>query len=133
LFARAAVLVDFGSLPSCPRAAEARALLAALRGAGVCPVGLAFGTDAVEQLARELDLPVLAKFRAQYERQAPAPAARPTPEPAPAGPGPAPAAEAARPPAASTGLMQGQPVRSGQQVYAQGRDLIVTATVGAGA
>src|SRR5690606_38475564 len=133
LFARAAVLVDFGSLPRCPGPAEARALLAALRGAGVCPVGLAFGTDAVEQLARELDVPVLAKFRAQYERPGAAgPAPEPAPAPAAAVPEPPPAAVPARAPAA-TGLMHGQPVRSGQQVYAQGRDLIVTATVGAGA
>jgi septum site-determining protein MinC len=30
-------------------------------------------------------------------------------------------------------LMQQQPVRSGQRVYARSRDLVVTATVGAGA
>jgi septum site-determining protein MinC len=130
LFARAAVLVDFGSLPRCPETGEARALLAALRGAGVCPVGLAFGTDAVEQLARELELPVLAKFRAQYERSG---AVQAAPEPPPPAPEPVPAAAPPRQQPAATGLMQGQPVRSGQQVYAKGRDLIVTATVGAGA
>ena len=134
LFARAAVLVDFGSLSSCPSETEARALIAALRAAGVCPVALGFGTDAVDSLARTLDLPVLAKFRAQYERSGEAPAA-----PAPAAPAPEPvappAAVAAPAPtrASAIGLMQRQPVRSGQQVYAQGRDLVVTATVGAGA
>lgn len=136
LFARAAVVVDFGSLSQCPQPAEARALLEELRAAGVCPVGLAFGTDAVEQLARTLDLPVLAKFRAQYERPAAVEAvAAPTPAPAPAPaaavPDPAPARPS--PAGGATGLMQRQPIRSGQQVYAQGRDLIVTATVGAGA
>lgn len=137
LFARAAVLVDFGSLPECPEPAEARRLMAALREAGVCPVGLAFGTDAMERLAQALELPVLAKFRAQYERAAPAAveaaAAAPVPPPAPE---PAPAAAvvaAARPSGPATGLLQHQPVRSGQQVYAKGRDLVVTATVGAGA
>jgi len=138
LFARAAVVVDFGSLSRCPEPAEARALLQALADAGVCPVGIGFGTDAVEQLARTLGLPVLAKFRAQYERPAAVDTeAAPAPEPLlataaavvePPAPPPRPAA-----PGSATGLMQRQPVRSGQQVYAQGRDLIVLTTVGAGA
>ena len=132
LFARAAVVVDFGSLPRCPEQAEARALMDALREAGVCPVGLAFGTDAVERLAVALGLPVLAKFRAQYERPAAVEAVEPAP-PALAAAAPETPAPRPAPPAGGTGLMQRQPVRSGQQVYAQGRDLIVTATVGAGA
>lgn len=134
LFERAAVVVDFGGLSACPSAAEARALLEALRGAGVLPVALAYGTSAVEALSREVGLPLLAKFRASYERGGeaaePAPAAR-APEPAPAAaPAPAPAAPAARP---EPGLVHLHPVRSGQQVYAQDRDLTVCATVGAGA
>lgn len=131
LFERAAVVVDFGGLSQCPGAAETRALLEALRGAGVLPVALAYGTSAIEALSREVGLPLLAKFRASYEREgeaapAPAPAAR-APEPAPV---PAPAAPATR---AEPGLVHLHPVRSGQQVYAQERDLTVCATVGAGA
>ena len=131
LFERAAVVVDFGGLSQCPGAAETRALLEALRGAGVLPVALAYGTSAIEALSRDVGLPLLAKFRASYEREgeaapAPAPAAR-APEPAPA---PAPAAPAPR---AEPGLVHLHPVRSGQQVYAQERDLTVCATVGAGA
>jgi septum site-determining protein MinC len=67
LFARAAVVVDFGGLAKTPDPATARALLDALRDAGVLPVALAYGTSANEALARELGLPLLAKFRAQYE------------------------------------------------------------------
>ncbi|KFN45699.1 hypothetical protein N790_09570, partial [Arenimonas malthae CC-JY-1] len=77
LFERAAVVVDFGGLSQCPGAAETRALLEALRGAGVLPVALAYGTSAIEALSREVGLPLLAKFRASYEREgeaAPAPA-----------------------------------------------------------
>ncbi|HET6603385.1 MAG TPA: septum site-determining protein MinC [Xanthomonadaceae bacterium] len=137
LFARAPVVVDFGSLSACPDAATARTLLDALRDAGVLPVGLAFGAAAVEALAVELSLPVLARFRAQYER----PPAAQAPDEAPAHPEAQVEAQVqeahdasapGRPPA--TGALQhAQPVRSGQQVYAHGRDLIVTATVGAGA
>lgn len=131
LFAHAAVVLDFGGLSSCPDADSTRALIAALRQAGVLPVALAYGTSAVEALAREIDLPLLAKFRAAYERDgqpdAPAPPPRrPAPEPAPAAPAPASSRN-------EPGLLHALPVRSGQQVYAQDRDLTVCAMVGAGA
>lgn len=134
LFARAAVVVDFGGLSQCPEAAQTRELLEALRGAGVLPVALAYGTSAVEALSQEVGLPLLAKFRASYERDGELPAA-PSPAPAPAArapeaPAPAPAAPAARP---EPGLVHLHPVRSGQQVYAQDRDLTLCAAVGAGA
>ncbi len=131
LFARAAVIVDFGGLSACPDADTTRALLDALREAGVLPVALAYGTSDIERLAEAVGLPLLAKFRAQYERvggEAPPPAAAPAParEPEPARPAA---------PARTDGIGQvhTSPVRSGQQVYAQGRDLTVMATVGAGA
>lgn len=139
LFARAAVVIDFGGLSACPGAAEAKALVEALRGAGVMPVALAYGTSAMETLAQDIGLPLLAKFRAQYERAEgdavspppPAPAAAPArakaSEPAPAAAKPATAANA------SPGLVQRTPVRSGQQVYADNRDLTVLSAVGAGA
>ncbi len=134
LFGRAAVIVDFGGLTRTPEPDTARALIDGLRDAGVLPVALAYGTREIEQLAEQLGLPLLAKFRAQYESgTASAPAAQP-PAPArserPAEPAtPAPAkATPARP-----GLLQKTPVRSGQQLYAENRDLTVINTVGAGA
>ena len=135
LFARAAVVVDFGGLSRCPDAAEARALVDALRGAGVLPVALAYGTSAIEALAQDIGLPLLAKFRASYERDGEAEAAPRRADPAPAAAAaPAPAATPAAPPVrGEPGLMHVHPVRSGQQVYAQDRDLTVCATVGAGA
>jgi septum site-determining protein MinC len=138
LFARAAVVVDFGGLSKTPDAATAQALIDALRRAGVLPVALAYGTSAIEALAQEIGLPLLAKFRAQYEpvattnamedlQEAPV-ATRITSTPPPAEP----AVPVARP-AGNPGLIHTAPVRSGQQIYAQGRDLTVCATVGAGA
>lgn len=133
LFARAAVVVDFGGLSRCPEADQARAVVQALQGAGVIPVALAYGTSAIEALAVEIGLPLLAKFRASYERDGdaePAPPARKaTAEPAVAAAAPA----AAPAPRGEPGLVHLHPVRSGQQVYAQERDLTVCATVGAGA
>lgn len=136
LFARAAVVVDFGGLARTPDAATARALIEGLREAGVFPVALAYGTAETERLSEALGLPLLAKFRASYERAdgtmpEPEPASQPRRESAAS-----PAAPAAPAPAASTpspGLIQATPVRSGQQVYADNRDLTVLTTVGAGA
>jgi septum site-determining protein MinC len=133
LFARGAVVVDFGGLPALPDVATARTLLDALRDAGALPVALAWGSAENEQLAVELGLPLLARFRAQYEpvggAQAPEAAVAAPPAPAPAER--APAAEPAR--GGGPGPVQTTAVRSGQQVYADNRDLTVLAAVGAGA
>jgi len=142
LFARAAVVVDFGGLPGTPALADARALVDALRDAGVIPVALAWGSNDNEQLAVQLGLPLLAKFRAQYEPVAGAtnPAAAPERAAAVDASGsrtavqPAPAKVAqATVATGQPGLVQTAPVRSGQQVYADNRDLTVLAAVGAGA
>lgn len=138
LFARAAVVIDFGGLTQAPDVDTSRQLIEGLREAGVLPVALAYGTSEIERLSEQLGLPLLAKFRASYERDggdaepappAPAPRARPeAPKPAT----PAPAAPAASGPGAP-GLIHSTPVRSGQQVYAANRDLSVLANIGAGA
>ncbi len=135
LFERAAVIVDFGGLPGTPDVATARALLVALRDAGVIPVALAWGSGDNERLAVELGLPLLAKFRAQYEPAADASvggASAPTvgaEAPPTKKAAPAPAAK----PAADIGMVHTAPIRSGQQIYADQRDLTVLGTVGAGA
>ncbi|MEN1958097.1 septum site-determining protein MinC [Luteimonas changyuni] len=136
LFARGAVVLDFGGLAAIPDPATARALLAALREAGALPVALAWGNSENEQLAAELGLPLLARFRAQYEPLGgPAPAAEPEPAPRQrAVPDrPEPAAPAAASQGGGPGVVQTTAVRSGQQVYADNRDLTVLAAVGAGA
>jgi len=136
LFGRAPVIIDFGGLAQMPDVATARALLEGLRGAGVLPVGLSYGTRETEQLAEQLGLPLLAKFRAQYEPVAAAPAAAPPParkESAVAEAAPAKAAKSTAAASTSPGLVQKTPVRSGQQLYAEHRDLTVLSTVGAGA
>ena len=135
LFARAAVVLDFGGLAQLPDLPTAQALINGLRQAGVLPVALAYGTSQTEQLAEQLGLPLLAKFRAQYERDQdtatpPAPARRSAAPPAPA-PAPAPAAPAAG--SGELGKMHHTTVRSGQQLYAHNVDLTVLSAVGAGA
>jgi septum site-determining protein MinC len=125
LFSRAPLVLDLSRLPRLPDADETRALLDAVRAAGMLPVGLAYGTTENEQLAQSLNLPLFAKFRSAYERAAgeTAPPARESKrDQAPVAPAPP-----------STAMRHEKPVRSGQQVYARGRDLVLSATVGNGA
>ena len=151
LFQRAAIILDFGGLSECPDAVAVKALIHGLRDAGVLPIGIAYGTSAIETVAREVGLPLLAKFRASYEYSSAGGASAPMPAPGAEVPSRPVATEAAPAKGASTkgasggpaepaanrtaepGLMHVAPVRSGQQVYAQNRDLTVCATVGAGA
>ncbi len=135
LFQRAAVIVDFGGLARLPSANDTRALLDALREAGVLPVALAYGTSENDALAEAIGLPTLAKFRAQYERDGIAPVeAAPVPAPraqaAAATPAPIPSPSA---PGGEPGLVMASAVRSGQQVYADNRDLTVVGAVSTGA
>ncbi|WP_312366446.1 septum site-determining protein MinC [Stenotrophomonas sp.] len=135
LFGRAAVILDFGGLSQVPDRATAQELVNGLRDAGVLPVALAYGSSDTEALSEQLGLPLLAKFRAQYERAEVEPAPPPPPPPERKR-----AAEPAPPPAAAPtgavpqpGRMQLTTVRSGQQLYAENCDLTVLSTVGAGA
>jgi septum site-determining protein MinC len=133
LFGRAAVIIDFGGLAKTPDTDTAQALLDGLREAGVIPVALAYGTREIEKLAEQLGLPLLAKFRAQYE---PVASSAPTREKPPAEATPARAAPTPTSPRAAAtkpGMLQKTPVRSGQQLYAENRDLTVLSTVSAGA
>jgi septum site-determining protein MinC len=137
LFSRAAVVLDLSHLLDLPDDGTVDALLEAVRSAGMLPVGLAYGTSATEALAQRMGLPLIAKFRAAYEPADGGSIAPPAPAPAAA---PAPRAEPVREPvhAAPVGpALGGQhhdgAVRSGQQVYARDRDLVVTGAIANGA
>ncbi len=138
LFSRAAVVLDLSHLLDLPDDGTVDALLEAVRSAGMLPVGLAYGTSATEALAQRMGLPLIAKFRAAYEPAdggsvappVPAPASAPAPAREPIHAAPAPA------PAGGSGLgahFQEGTVRSGQQIYARERDLVVAGTIANGA
>ena len=114
-FQRTGVCLDLTVLGREPQLEEMRAVMDAVRRAGMLPVGLVGGSAAVESLAATLELPVLAPSRPQTQSVPVVQAAE--------------RVEAAGIPT----LIQHTPVRSGQRVYARSRDLVITSTVGAGA
>jgi septum site-determining protein MinC len=138
-FGRAAVCLDLIALEKVPEAAEIRAVIEAVRRAGMLVIGLAGDSGGLEAVAIALNLPVISSFRA---RARPVPVLQPA-QPAPAAPEPAqesasapaptPAPAPAPADASVPALIHSQTVRSGQRIYARNRDLIVNAGVGAGA
>ena len=129
LFTRTPVVLDLSHLPELPDAGHVRDLFERIRAAGMMPVGLSYGTSANEALARALDVPLFAKFRAAFERAADSATATPPPAPAQA------ATDTPPPPSRQPAgtLFQDSPVRSGQQIYARGGDLVLTRLVANGA
>ena len=121
LFSHAAIIIDFGGLSETPDVNQAQKLLNGLREAGVLPIALAYGGREIESLSRQLGIPILSKFRAQYERNQATP-------PPPKSVAPPPAHAPSKP-----GTIQRTAVRSGQQLYAQNADLTVVSAIGAGA
>jgi septum site-determining protein MinC len=161
LLERAAVVLDVDQLRPWPSAEQAADLLARLRAAGVRPIALATDPgEAAQELALLFGLPAIptergrrrgrsdeqpAAERALADPDAMAPAtvlesaarietvnasAEPVAAPAKAPAAPVPTAQPATP---VSPMYVTQPVRSGQQLYARGRDLVVTATVSPGA
>ena len=135
LFSRAAVVLDLSHLLDLPDDGTVDALLEAVRSAGMLPVGLAYGTSETEALAKRMGLPLIAKFRAAYEpAQGSARAAEPAARVEPAAAVQHEPILSAPPPGGMQGAQHhAGSVRSGQQVYARERDLIVTGAIAHGA
>jgi septum site-determining protein MinC len=133
MFTRAAVVLDLSHLSVLPDDGMVDALLEAIRSAGMLPVGLAYGTSETEALAERMCLPLIAKFRAQYEPGHGDAAAAPTPAPAALRAESAPATPVETGSTITAQHHTGSAVRSGQQVYARERDLVVAAAVANGA
>lgn len=139
MFGRAAVVLDLGHLLHLPDDAMVEALLDGVRHAGMLPVGLAYGTSETAALAERVGLPLIAKFRAAYEpgRAEASPAAATEITNARKSESVADTQEmqaaSAEPDATHLAMFHAGSVRSGQQLYARDRDLIVTGTVANGA
>ena len=116
------LLVDLSALPA-EATPDLETLAAFLRAQRLRPMAYRGGSDAQRQAAERLGWACADEAQAwQAMACAPAPATPPAATPAPS----------VAPPMASA-LVVDRPLRSGQQVYARGRDLIVTAMVNPGA
>lgn len=112
-FQAAPLVVDLGALTEAPDLAR---LKSAIANQGMVPVGLVNCPEALKGLARETGWAVMQPGRQPTAAKAAAPKAEPQQGPV----------------YLAAQVHQGQ-VRSGQQLYAKDRDLIILGTVGAGA
>lgn len=133
----APVVIGLSDLPGDAKV-DFRALVDGLRALEIVPVGTIGGTAEQRQAALSARLPPMRSATNARESEAEdaalgdAPAA--VPPPAAAAPVAAAAAAVAPPGAASRpAMLVSESIRSGQRVYAQGTDLIVTGGVNAGA
>ncbi|HJV63794.1 MAG TPA: septum site-determining protein MinC [Albitalea sp.] len=120
LFDQDPVVVDLAALAAGDEPIDFDALIALLRQHKLRPVAVRAGSAAQMQAAQAAGL------LAAPADAAPAPARPPAPEVAPSEASPRPAAPAGT-------LIVDKPLRSGQQVYARGGDLVVLAVVSFGA
>ena len=119
-------------------------MIAGLRALEIVPIGTTGGSQAMRQAAQHAGLPPLRPVGLPGGKEsetdvalAPAEAAAAAPAPAaaiPAAPEPPPAAPAVDfRGSGRAAMLVTEPVRSGQRIYAQDADLIITATVNPGA
>ena len=141
-FAGEPAILDFAQLASAPERVDWTAILSLLRRYQVQPIGVRRLPEHLVEGARRAGLAVLSGDELSGERPLGAPQAMPqTPpppppvaapvEPPPAAAAPAPAPELEQAAVAPTRIVD-RPLRSGQQVYAKGGDLVLLAGMSPG-
>jgi septum site-determining protein MinC len=125
------LLIDLSLLPDSVATVDFAALVNALRPHSLLPIAVRGGRAELIGQAQAAGL-VLATD-AIIQRTAAAATPSPASPASPASTAAAPAAKAAAPVAPTSAMVIDKPLRSGQQVYARGRDLIVMAMVNPGA
>ena len=114
-FRNMAVILDLGALGELRESIDLHSMIRTLREKGLMPVGIQGGNAYHDKLAANLNLgifPVGKQVKQRIPVEEPEPRNQCTQKQA---------------------MLVEKPVRSGQQVYAKGRDLIVLASVGTGA
>ncbi|MBS0369817.1 MAG: septum site-determining protein MinC [Proteobacteria bacterium] len=139
-FAGEPVVLDFSQLAGAPDWVDWTAITSLLRRYQVQPIGVRHLPEHLHEGARRANLAMLGKEGMSAERPVatPQPAA-PVPQPEPvAAPAPAPAPEPVAEAQPATGntaaptLIVERPLRSGQQIYAKGGDLVLLAGMSPG-
>jgi len=123
----APVVLGLGDLDMPPASVDFAGLIEGLRGLEIVPIGTTGGSPEMRNAAIAFGLPPI-RSTGGKETEEPVAAAPAPAEPAAPSQAPPPPSGTARP----TMIVE-QPVRAGQRVWAQGGDLIVAATVNAGA
>jgi septum site-determining protein MinC len=138
----APIVIGLSDLEAAPEEVNFRALVEGLRALEIVPIGTTGGNPQMRQAATAAGLPPLRAVGGRdSEAESPATSAMPPAQPAPALAVPPQPAEAVPPssapaappqPGGRSAMLVTEPVRSGQRIYAEGSDLIVTATVNPG-
>ena len=137
-----AVILDFGAVTQAPERIDWAGLQSLLRRYRLQPIGVIHLPEIHHESARRAGLALIdpsqlaAQPPAETPRKPAAPAPTPAPAPAPAPAAPASTAPSAAPTAAGSAtptMFVDRPLRSGQQVYARGTDLVLLAGVSPGA
>jgi len=121
----APIAISLDDLQLSPAEVDFAGLVAGMRALDIMPIGVVGGSPAMRQAATAAGLSTLRQAGGQVGGVESEPAT-PAPEPAPVAP---PDPRGAGRPA----MLITQPVRSGSRIYAEGADLIITATVNPGA
>lgn len=129
LFNGMPVVLNLQQLPQLPSAAEVQALIELCRAQTLMPVGLKAEPGSATELCAQLQL---ADFSQQRRVAEPAPEPEPAAEPSTKQQAAEPEAAPEAAPARAAKIVT-TPVRSGQQIYARGCDLVILSSVGAGA
>lgn len=127
-FSGEAAILDFSDLSNAPDRIDWSGLMSLFRRFQLQPIGVCHLPEEHAAAARQVGLAML-DGALNNQPAAPQRAARPEPAPRPQ-PAPAPAA---KPGAAANTMFIDRPVRSGQQVYARGADLVLLAGMSNGA
>lgn len=123
----APVVIGLGDLNVPANTIDFQGLIDGLRGLEIVPIGTTGGTPELRNAAMAFGLPPIRSVGGKESDEPVAAAPAAPAEPVAPPPAPPPPAGMQRPT-----LIHDQPVRAGQRVWAQGGDLIVTATVNAG-
>lgn len=128
MFRNAPLAIDIGPLSKEVAPIDFENLIYRINALGIKPIGIRGGTANQQNFARTAGLAVLAESRSEVKVAAAAETSKPAPiEPTPQ------SSEAPPPSEPSATKLITQPVRSGQRIYAVNGDLIILATVSAGA
>ncbi len=129
----APIVIGLADLDAAPEGVDFRAMVAGLHALEIVPIGTTGGSALLRQAAQAAGLPPLRSAGGAAGAAEAIVESLPLPEAAPTSPSPAAGPAADFRGSGVTAMVVTEPVRSGQRIYAQGADLIVTATVNPGA